>query len=190
MRGFERGFSDYIERMVFAVRCLGFLFVIAAIAHAQSVSERDGRIFFTDQSGVQKAITDGNLDSQPYLSLDKRQVVFVRRTPGDTSEKGISELWIAYVDGSKRPRRVLSGGTVIDGRGSIVAGFRNPQFSPDSTRIYFEANVWATAAAIRVLDLATKKTKLLFPGLGVDVITTGTYRGFLIGTKEIGRAHV
>jgi hypothetical protein len=66
----------------------------------------------------------------------------------------------------------------------VVAGFENPQFSPDATRIYFTAAAWVTQAAILMLDVATGNTKLLFSGLGVDVIRTGKYRGFLIGTKN------
>jgi hypothetical protein len=126
---------------------------------------------------------DGRHDSQPYLSFDGQQVVFVRRIPGRTTENGVSELWIATVDGGKPPKRVLSGGNYIDAPGSIVLGFQNPKLSPDATRVYFEGDLWATAAAIKVLDVATGNTKLLFPGVGVDVIRTGKYRGFLIGTK-------
>jgi hypothetical protein len=167
-----------------AVRCLGLFLLMALFAHSQSVSERQGRIFFTDQQGVRKAITNGNLDSQPSLSFDQQQVVFVRRVPGRTVDTGVTELWIASVDGSKPPRRVLSGGKFIDAPDSIVLGFRNPQFSPHAARVYFETDLWAVAAAIKMLDLATGNTKLLFPGLGVDVIGTGTYRGFLIGVKD------
>jgi hypothetical protein len=93
----------------------------------------------------------------------------------------MSELWVVFVDGSKQPKRILSAENYIED--SIVPGFQNPKFSPDATRVYFEANGWATAEAIKVLDVTSGKTKLLFPGLGVDVIRTGKYRGFLIGIK-------
>ncbi len=87
------------------------------------------------------------------------------------------------MDGSKPPKRLLGGAEYIDFRGSLVDGFQTPKFSPDATRIYFETDLYATAAAIKVIDVATGKTKLLFAGLGVDVIRTGKYRGFLIGIK-------
>jgi hypothetical protein len=170
---------------------LVLLFVIAAIASPQSVSEQDGRIFFTDPNGVRKPITNGTLDAQPHLSLDKRQIVFVRKTPGQTAETGSgdvdkTELWIAPIDGGKEPKRVLTGGGLIEGPNLniVIGGFSNPQFSPDATRIYFEASAWTTAGAMMMLDVATGHMKLLFPGLGVDVIRTGTYRGFLIGIKD------
>ena len=167
------------------------LFVTATIGYPQSVSARNGHIFFTDQNGVEKPITNGNLDSQPSLSFDKRQIVFVRKTPGQTAETSSgdidkTELWIAPVDGSKEPKRVLTGGGFVKGHNLniVISGFINPQFSPDSTRIYFEANAWVTAAAIMMLNVPTGNTKLLFPGLGFEVIETGKYRGFLIGIKD------
>jgi hypothetical protein len=171
-----------LKRVSPSAICLGFVAFAVAAASAQSVSERNGRIFFADQNGVEKPITNGNLDSQPYLSFNSQKVVFVRRKPSVGAGTGMSELWIAFVDGSKQPQRILSGENYIEG--SIAPGFQNPKFSPEATRVYFEANGWATAAAIKVLDVATGKTKLLFAGLGVDVIRTGQYRGFLIGIKD------
>jgi len=178
---FERTSAISLSLVVFAV----------AMASAQSVSERNGRIFFTDQNGVEKPITNGNLDSQPHLSFDKRQIVFVRKTPGQTAETGSgdvdkTELWIAPVDGSKEPTRVLTGGDFIEepNLNIVIAGFSNPQFSPDATWIYFKASAWATAFEIMMLDVPTGNTKPLFPGLEFEVIGTGKYRGFLIGTTD------
>jgi hypothetical protein len=171
--------------------CLSFVGFAVATASAQSVSERNGRIFFTDHNGVENAITNGTLDSEPNLSFDKRQIVFVRKTPGQTAETGSgdiekTELWIASTDGSKEPKRVLTGGGFIEGPNLniVIAGFSNPQFSPDGTRIYFNANAWATAFEIMMLDVRTGKTKALFSGLGVAVIGTGKYKGLLIGLKN------
>jgi len=171
--------------------CLGFVVFAVTNVSAQSVSERNGRIFFTDQNGVEKPITNGNLDSDPHLSFDKRQIVFVRQTPGQTAETGSgdvnkTELWLAAVGGSKEPKRIPIGGGFIEGPGLniVIGGFSNPQFSPDATRIYFKAYAWATAFEIMMLDVPTGNTKPLFPGLGFEVIRTGKYRGFLIGTTD------
>jgi len=178
---FERTSAISVSLVVFAV----------ATASPQSVSEQGGRIFFRDQSGVEKPITNGNLDSDPHLSFDTRQVVFVRQTPGQTVETGSgdvdkTELWIAPVDGSKEPKRVLTGGDFIEepNLNIVIAGFSNPQFSPDATWIYFKASAWATAFEIMMLDVPTGNTKPLFPGLEFEVIGTGKYRGFLIGTTD------
>jgi len=174
--------------------CIGFLAFGAATAPAQSVSERNGHIFFTDQNGVEKPITNGNLDSEPHLSFDKRQIVFVRQTPGQTVENGSgnvdnTELWIASVDGRKQPKRVLTGGGIINGKEwpnqkLVIADFSNRQFSPDATRIYFKVYAWVTAFEIMMLDVPTGNVTPLFPGGDVEVIGTGKYRGFLIGTTD------
>lgn len=144
-----------LKRVPRSAICLGFVVFALATTSAQSVSARNGRIFFTDQNGVEKPITNGNLDSDPHLSFDRRQVVFVRQTPGQTVENGSgdvdkTELWIAPVDGSKEPTRVLAGGGIISGKEwpnqkLVIADFSNPQFSPDATRIYFKVYAWVTA---------------------------------------------
>lgn len=97
-----------------------------------------------------------------------------------------NELWVAHVDNHERPKRVLVGraGGFTIGPGLVLAGFGDPQFSPDGKRVYFTSDAWATAAAIQMLDLITGATKFLFPGLEVDVIRAGRYKGFLIGTKD------
>jgi hypothetical protein len=66
----------------------------------------------------------------------------------------------------------------------VMAGLAEPHFSPDCQRVYFSAATWATSAAFHVLDLKTGETKFLYPGLGIEVIQTGRYKGFLIGTKD------
>jgi len=163
---------------------LSLLFLTAAMACSQSVAVQDGRIVFTSQNGIRKPITDGGLDSDPSLSFDNREVVFVRGTPGHTIETGHgddddNELWIASVDGEKQPRRILAGGDFIDGPNVALGAFGSPQFSPDAQRVYFYVAAFATGGLAMLLDLASGKTKFLFYG-GVEVIRSGKYRGFLI----------
>ena len=171
---------------------MGIVLGLAAVPGCgQIVSEREGNIIFIAQDGARRQVTDRHLDAEPSLSFDNRQAVFVRRTPGHPIETGIdavddNELWVAPVDGSGAPRRVLAGhaGGFDPGPEMVLAGFGAPQFSPDGKRIYFTAATWATASAIHTLDLTTGKTTFLFPGLGVEVIRTGEHAGFLIGEKD------
>jgi Tol biopolymer transport system component len=176
-----------IMRAVFAF----FVVVSTVRAVPQSVSAVDGDIIFADQNRASRRITATHLDSDPSLSFDGSQVVFVRRTPNRTIDTGLgdvdeNELWIARVDRIEQPRRVLAGhpGDFAPGPNIVLAGFATPQFSPDGRRIYFKATTWATAGAIHMLDVTTGKTRFLFPGLRVEVIRAGKYRGFLIGTKD------
>jgi len=165
--------------------------VLASPLTAQTVSAVNGNIVFTDATGRSSRVTESNSDSDPGLSFDGRSVVFVRETPNHKVDTGMgdveeTELWIARLDRKEAPRRVLVGhpGNVLPGPGMVLAGFSNPQFSPDGRRVYFMAAAWATSAAIHMLDLKAGTTVFLFPGLGVEVIKGGKYRGFLIGTKN------
>src|ERR1035441_966049 len=53
---------------------------------AQSVSAVNGNIVFTDNRGSTKLVTAGHSDSDPSLSFDGRQIVFVRHT---ANNKGV-----------------------------------------------------------------------------------------------------
>lgn len=66
----------------------------------------------------------------------------------------------------------------------VMAGLAEPQFSPDCQRVYFSAATWATSEAYHVLDLKTGETKFLYAGLGIELVQTGKYKGFLIATKN------
>jgi Tol biopolymer transport system component len=157
----------------------------------QTVSAVDGNIVSVDESGRANQITSTHLDSEPSLSFDGRQVVFVRGTPNRTVDTGLgdieeTELWIARLDHQDVMRRAFLGhaGDFTPGPNMVMAGFSKPQFSPNGERVYFIAETWATSAAIHMLDLSTGKTSFLFPGLDVEVIRHGKYKGFLIGTKD------
>jgi len=169
-----------------------FLAVIFAPAIVcQTVSEMHGNIVFTDADGRSTEITSGHLDSEPNLCGDHRQVVFVRSTPSRKADTGLgdmelSEIWIAQTDRKQPPRRVFAGraGGFIPGPSMVMAGFAVPQFSPDCQRVYFSATTWATSVAFHVLDLKTGETKFLYAGLGIEVVQSGKYKGFLLGTKN------
>ena len=158
---------------------------------AQSVSEKDGNIFFRDAAGSVRQITSAHLDSDPSPSFDNKQIVFVRRTPGHGVDTGrgdtdFNELWIASSDNSNPARCILRGrpGSFETLDHLTLADFGKPQFSPDGNRIYFTASIWATSSAINILDLRTGATRFLYAGLDVEVIRDGKYKGYLIGTKD------
>ena len=184
-----------ISGVCWSVMRASLLIVIAlgaAPAVPQSVSAEQGNIVFADQSGTSRRLTATHLDSDPSLSFDNRQMVFVRRTPKRTIITALgkvdkNELWISLVDRPEETRRVLEGHPGdynTESNNMVLAGFATPQFSPDGRRVYFAAETWVTAAAIHMLDLTTGKTRFLFPGLGLEVIRKGKYKGFLIGTKD------
>jgi hypothetical protein len=104
----------------------------------QTVSAVDGNIVSVDESGRANQITSTHLDSEPSLSFDGRQVVFVRGTPNRTVDTGLgdieeTELWIARLDHQGVMRRAFLGhaGDFTPGPNMVMAGFSKPQFSPN-----------------------------------------------------------
>ena len=166
-------------------------FVALSHSLAQSVYTVDENVFFRNAANSIKQITSEHFDSDPSLSFDNKQIVFVRRTPDYLIDTGVgdtdfNELWIASSDDSKPPRRILRGhaGSFQRSKHLTLAAFGKPQFSPDGNRVYFTAGIWATSSAINELDLKTSTSRLLFPGLDVEVIHDGKCKGYLIGTKD------
>jgi len=179
--------------MLRAIRA-AFVITVALIPsiRAQSVSVKRGNIFFERKDGRSIQLTSSGLDSYPHLSADGQLVVFVRRTPSFKIDTGMgdvddNELWIADPAGGQPPRRVLVGhpGTFRDDENLVLAGFVEPQFSPDKSRIYFVGAAWATSSAMWMLDLNSGHARYLCAGLGLEVLQSGKYAGFLIALKEI-----
>jgi Tol biopolymer transport system component len=168
-----------------------FALMFAPAIVCQTVSEVHGNIVFNDADGRSSEITSDHMDSEPNLCHDHRKIVFIRSTPSRKTDTGLgdmelTEIWIAQTDGKQPPRRLLVGheGGFVPGPNMVMAGLEEPQFSPDCQRVYFSATTWATSVAFYVLDLKTGQTKFLYAGLGIEVVQSGKYKGFLIATKD------
>ncbi len=152
-------------------------------AFAQTVSVKDGNVLFNARDGSSIQITSSGLDSDPSLSVNKKMVVFVRRTPEKDlalEQTDKNEIWVASVSGEGPPRRILVGHASVNG-GPDLAGLSSPQFSLDSRRIYFIAELAATGNSVRAVDVVTGKVDFLYRGESVEVIKSGPYAGYLIG---------
>jgi hypothetical protein len=176
------------------MRCFAVALLIATpiAVLGQTVSIRDGNVFFKPKAGSTIQITSSGLDSDPSLSVNERLVVFVRRTPSfkiwtALEETDKNEIWVASVSTEPEPRRILVGHAAVNG-GPDLAGFSSPQFSLDAKRIYFVAELAATGNSVRALDLATGKVEFLYRGESVEVVKSGPYAGYLIGLKAIPHA--
>ena len=168
--------------LLFPITCLG-----------ESVSIKDGNVFFTRGDGREVQLTSDGLDSDPSLSLDSKKVVFVRRTPGyliDTGRGDVdeNELWIAAVDRRSKPRLVLRGRSGNFRDNLVLAGFYLPRFSADARRVYFLATTWATSDAIHSLDLSSGKTQFIAAGHSVEPINYGRFKKYaFVRTDTMGR---
>src|SRR5437660_1027544 len=110
------------------------LLLLSSFAAAQTVTVQEGNILLKDLEGTAHGITDSGRDSEPSLSADGRQVVFVR---GIREARGIgvphvivSELWVAATKQAALPKRVYKEAVKMPGGRSSDA-FTTPKFSPD-----------------------------------------------------------
>jgi hypothetical protein len=66
-----------------------------------------------------------------------------------------------------------------------VAGFFKPQISTDAKRVYFVATASVTNDAVYSLDIVLGTLKLLYFGLGIEVITEGKHSGYVLAHRAV-----
>jgi hypothetical protein len=157
--------------------------VVSRPMFAQTVSDQEGNIYIHRTDGAIFQITSSGVDSDPSLSLDKRRIVFVRRTPSHTINTAIgpvdsNELWIRDSSNEAKAQRVLVGHEGF-------AGFHEPRFSLDAGRVYFTEEVGGPCHEILMLDLKSGEVRKLINGMGVEVVESGKFAGYLIVLKCI-----
>jgi hypothetical protein len=165
-------------------------------ASAQTVKAVDGNIIYIAPNGSQRHLTSTGLDSQPSLSFDGKRVVFVRNTPDFKGNVPVpvvddccttdNEMWIADVNGTTKPYRMLRGQPdywhLKSGRSELLAGFALPQFSRDGKLVFFETQGGADASAYYSLNLHTGFIAFLYFGDAFEMIKTGKYTGYILAS--------
>ncbi|MGO9018616.1 MAG: TolB family protein [Syntrophobacteraceae bacterium] len=166
-----------------------FMFVrVPIVASAQTLYVEGGNLFVkADSSKSAVQLTTSGKDEQATLSPDRQMVAFVRRTPGKTIETGAgptetTELWDIRVDGTEAKRIII--GLSAARMESVLAGFRDPQFSRDGKRIYFLSAAWVTSAAVHVVDVKTGVEHFVCPGNSLEILRQGHYAGHLLVTQH------
>lgn len=158
------------------------------VASAQTLYVEGGNVFFkADSSKSAVQLTTSGKEEQAALSPDRQTAVFVRQTPGKTVETGsgpadATELWIVRVDGTGA-KRIVAGRPAAK-MDSVLAGFRDPQFSKDGKRIFFLSAAWATSGAVHVVDVKTGAEHFVCPGNSLEVLRKGQYTGHLLITQH------
>lgn len=147
------------------------------------VSEREGNIFITNASGVEKKLTSSGHNSRAVLNPDGNWVVFVRTLPGKTIKGSArdypaAELWRIRVDGSEAQLLVRT--RESDQMENLIAGFESIQISTDERLVYFVTPAWVTSGAVHVVDTTNRKERFIVPGQSVRVVPAGEYRDHLL----------
>ena len=154
---------------------------------AGTVSSVQGNIVYANDANVVMQLTNNGKDTDPELSPDGKQIVFVRDTPGiqaDTPQGrlDVDELWLIGADGSNA-HRVLRGHADDEPRRS-VAGIGSPSFSPDGRVVYFMSAGWVTSSGIHAIGVDGGALHFVTDGNSLEVIRSGKYRGYLIVNKH------
>lgn len=167
---------------------LAALFLSPANVLAQSVSARDGNLFYRESAdAAARQVTSTGVDRDPVLSPDGRTVAFIRGTPADSVDTVLGReeataLWTIGVDGSGA--RVLVRGRSSETPGEVLALLQSPVFSPDGSRVYFLSAAWATSGAVHAVDVSTGAERFIAPGNSLEVIPSGDYAGFLLVSQH------
>ena len=141
---------------------------LPSITYAGQVTEQHGNLY--DDNGQQLTHTDK--DSQPALSPDGKQIVFVRE----------DALWLMDISGNNAHAIVLA--QEHEDLEKNLANLNNPLFSLNGTAVYFMSAAWVTSDAIHVIDLSTHKQQFVTDGNSFELIAKGKYKDYLIVSKH------
>jgi hypothetical protein len=71
--------------------------ILPSDAFGQTVSSRGGNVFLKAEDGRIIQITSSGLDLEPSLSMDKKHVIFVRRTPSSRISTGTGSEQVRFL---------------------------------------------------------------------------------------------
>jgi hypothetical protein len=157
---------------------------LAAAAPA-SVVEIKGNIALMEDGKRTERLTGAGTDSMPAISPDGEKVVFVRSVgPGLPTD-----LCLIYL----KQRHVRKATSIVAPdllRDSQIGTILDPQFSPDSSAVYFLAQPGNFCIIVRC-ELAPPKSYIVAHGVipigsgrSFDVIARGKYAGDVIVYKD------
>jgi Tol biopolymer transport system component len=153
---------------------LSFVYV-SSLAHAGQVTENQGNLYYHNDQGNVQQLTGSGKDSQPVLSPDGKQLVFIREAQNN-------ELWIMAVSGDNA-RPIVIGHNDEDVKKNLTE-LNNPLFALNGKAVYFLSAAWVTSNAIHKVDLTTNKQHFVTDGNSLKLVPSGKYKGYLIVSKH------
>lgn len=160
---------------IFAV--LWLYFICLSFASAGQVSEKQGNIYYDSGQGKIRQLSNSGKDSQPALSPDGKQVVFVRDAGNEETE-----LWLMDISGSNA-RAIVLNHEDQDVKKNLTE-INNPLFALDGKAVYFQTFAWATSNAIHIIDLSSNKQHFVTDGNSLELVPSGKYKAYLIVSKH------
>jgi hypothetical protein len=167
---------------------------------------KTGNIFIQYDNADTRQITFKGLDSQAFLSNDKKFALFIRTIKNlkepEEGEEIIEESKIMLYTFSASAEKLLVQGCKSDGTGSTpisyseseeypfsgLCNIANFQLSPDGMRVYFETSAWTVSNAIHYCYIPTGKIALVGAGRLNQILPNGNLNITITGTaQEKGR---
>jgi hypothetical protein len=148
---------------------------------ASGVVERDGNIYYIDDSGKEITITSLGIDFQPSLSTDEKFVTFARDNPAVMIETPIGtmfparEIWKASVDASDAPSLVVRHTDLNNDGRPDYGSLSSPTFSNDNSEIYFLTECWVTSHALYSVKLSDISTRFVTNSNYLEIIRNGRF---------------
>jgi Tol biopolymer transport system component len=153
------------------------LWLVSFAALAGQVTEKQGNLYYHSDQGNEQQLTRSGKDSQPALSPDGKQLVFIRELSNEANE-----LWLMDIAGNNAHAIVL--GHDDEDVKKKLTQLNNPLFSLDGKAVYFLSAAWVTSNAVHVIDLATHKQHFVTDGNSLELVPSGKYKAYLIVSKH------
>lgn len=142
-----------------------------------------GNVILAFLDGDSLTLTSGHDAREAALSLDQRQVAYVRRAGKGRADGSDDELWLVDSEGKNPPRRLLAPQPAEDPKANLT-GFNNPAFSPDGRLLYVLTRAWVTSNAAHRIDTDSGATRFITDANSLAVVPKGRYAGHLVVQKH------
>src|SRR5208337_4235287 len=163
---------------------------ISYLSSVKSVYVTNGNLFISDEINSSRQITFAGIDSAPYLSTDKNELIFLRDYGDLNDENKLNQIWSINLSSFKE-ECILTAGQIsnryaiipknyIDTFGKGIGQIYKAIVSQNSCMIYFLARAWATSGAIFSFNRRNKRVKFLSSGNFLDIISKGNFTDKLI----------
>lgn len=170
-----------------------FTFLSSTNAFSASVQARSGNIFLCQNQGNEVQLTFRGEDRAPVLSLDGKQIAFIRKSttradyligdPSDweTEEPMADQIWLIGSDGSGE--RLLVQENVAAGESEKRIAHLDDgslRFSPNGDKVYFIGDAWVTSGALHVVNIDGSNERFLMAANYIEIVPNGEYQGHLL----------
>jgi hypothetical protein len=181
-------FSVFTKGIVWKVAWLIPALVPRGGLDAQIVESRNGSIWIIQVDGTASQLTSRGSDVDPSLSVDRRVIVFVRKTdvragfnePVDPDPVE-TQIWTVNINDPPNATMVFAGPLVS--KGSQYATFAKPKLSPDKQRLYFLIHLAVDEDGLVALDIASGQAAVITEALDYNLVETGNGAGDIVVRK-------